>query len=374
MWLTDLLSKHDVLCKDGSTEPPAFTAKGKDYIGLYFSAHWCPPCRGFTPQLAEWYRKQSRAELVFISSDHDKAAFQEYFEEMPWKGCPFDPKLNETLRERFSVQGIPTLVILDALSGELITDEARADIDDDVNLTFSQWTPNAVKEKQARKQRAKEQMKRELPVVVQEELDRIMLVGPTDRTKLAEVMAKVAAQEFGRPLPQANLQHAVANMFDEFEENKSGLITPASMAQTVSRWLKDVSEPDAVAHYLKPETVRELVFLRFLQAGQEEAKEDEEWAAGGEMVRQCTAIFEKFDQDGDGHLLKGEFQAFLQATIQQELDGLYDHLNQAAKTGVEAKQLYTSVYKRVFVGRREGDAAAQIRKDYATLCAPLSKL
>jgi thiol-disulfide isomerase/thioredoxin len=26
-----------------------------DVIGLYFSAHWCPPCRGFTPHLAETY-------------------------------------------------------------------------------------------------------------------------------------------------------------------------------------------------------------------------------------------------------------------------------------------------------------------------------
>ena len=26
-------------------------------IGIYFSAHWCPPCRGFTPKFAETYKK-----------------------------------------------------------------------------------------------------------------------------------------------------------------------------------------------------------------------------------------------------------------------------------------------------------------------------
>merc|ERR1712110_541325 len=25
-------------------------------LGIYFSAHWCPPCRGFTPTLAKHYK------------------------------------------------------------------------------------------------------------------------------------------------------------------------------------------------------------------------------------------------------------------------------------------------------------------------------
>ncbi len=49
------------------TLPEQFLSKGKekvnktdalnnDIIGIYFSAHWCPPCRGFTPILAKFYK------------------------------------------------------------------------------------------------------------------------------------------------------------------------------------------------------------------------------------------------------------------------------------------------------------------------------
>ena len=29
--------------------------EGKKFVGFYFSAHWCPPCRGFTPVLKDFY-------------------------------------------------------------------------------------------------------------------------------------------------------------------------------------------------------------------------------------------------------------------------------------------------------------------------------
>jgi thiol-disulfide isomerase/thioredoxin len=68
-------------------------------VGLYFSAHWCPPCRGFTPQLAATYTRfkaqHPRAadwEVVFVSSDSDAEAFAEYHGEMPWPALPYDSR------------------------------------------------------------------------------------------------------------------------------------------------------------------------------------------------------------------------------------------------------------------------------------------
>ncbi len=52
-----------------------------DMVGIYVSAHWCPPCRTFTPQLSQLYKDILAAGkkfgVVFISGDRDEASFQE---------------------------------------------------------------------------------------------------------------------------------------------------------------------------------------------------------------------------------------------------------------------------------------------------------
>lgn len=49
-------------------------------VGIYFSAHWCPPCQRFTPMLKECYdtlkANGKNFEVVFVSSDKDAQHFQ----------------------------------------------------------------------------------------------------------------------------------------------------------------------------------------------------------------------------------------------------------------------------------------------------------
>ena len=73
----------ELLSKNGP-RPTASALKDVDVVALYFSAHWCPPCRGFTPQLGAFYERHKAAkhfELVFVSSDKSEDEFAAYYGE-----------------------------------------------------------------------------------------------------------------------------------------------------------------------------------------------------------------------------------------------------------------------------------------------------
>lgn len=97
----------ELVSTDGAVEPLNLPRK---YLGIYFSASWCPPCRAFTPKLIDLYNKfQSEGrgeelEVVLISSDRNEADAAAYFDKMPWKMLPFvDRDRKDMLSARFRV-------------------------------------------------------------------------------------------------------------------------------------------------------------------------------------------------------------------------------------------------------------------------------
>jgi len=132
---------------DGDTVDVAdIKGKGK-VIGLYFSAHWCPPCRGFTPDLVKAYNDHLKAkglEIIFVSSDRDQASFMEYFSTMPWLAIPNGDPRKGKLSSRFGVSGIPAFILVDAETGETITTEARGSVGADPTGAEFPWLPKPV--------------------------------------------------------------------------------------------------------------------------------------------------------------------------------------------------------------------------------------
>ncbi|KAK6165994.1 hypothetical protein SNE40_022791 [Patella caerulea] len=122
--------------QQGEDVPVAsFTGAGK-VVGLYFSAHWCPPCRAFTPELCKFYNKMKDAgkefEIVFISSDRDEPGFKGYFETMPWLALDYSSDdIKSQLGEQFEVSGIPSFILLDGESGKIITKDGRGGVSSD---------------------------------------------------------------------------------------------------------------------------------------------------------------------------------------------------------------------------------------------------
>jgi nucleoredoxin len=122
-------------------------------LGIYFSAHWCPPCRGFTPTLANHYKAYKEKglpfEVVFCSSDKDEASFESYYKEMvsaggDWLSLPWSSTVQrQDLNELFEVQGIPCLVIVDE-NGHVINSNARGAVGSDPTGEAFPWQPPAV--------------------------------------------------------------------------------------------------------------------------------------------------------------------------------------------------------------------------------------
>ena len=140
--LVRLQNGNLVSCYDEELAP-------KQIYGLYFSAHWCGPCRKFTPQLVAYYNQithdHPEFEIIFVSADKSAEGMATYMREsgMPWPAIEYGKVANVPALQRYAGRGIPDLVIVDA-SGKVLADSfvggkyvGPGKVLDDLNAIFA---------------------------------------------------------------------------------------------------------------------------------------------------------------------------------------------------------------------------------------------
>ena len=110
-----------IVCRGGSITPADDPGlENKKLIALYFSAHWCAPCRKFTPQLVDYYNQiepqHPEFEIVFVSCDRSRFNWETYMRDakMPWPAIDYDQLSGLGNLRQVGGSGIPSLVLLDA--------------------------------------------------------------------------------------------------------------------------------------------------------------------------------------------------------------------------------------------------------------------
>lgn len=132
---------HTIHSQSGPFETRAL--KDLDIVLLYFSAHWCPPCRTFTPKLKEFYNQvnsdSKKMEVIFISCDNTKEEYESYYSEMPWLSVPFEATtFRDALSQKYGVAGIPSLILIDK-TGNMLKDNCRMDVTNKGPGVIEEW-------------------------------------------------------------------------------------------------------------------------------------------------------------------------------------------------------------------------------------------
>lgn len=117
----------------GLEEVSPYEIEKPEVVAFYFAAHWCPPCRTFTPILASMYRKLMieavPIEIVFISWDENVDVMKGHMQEShaDWLAVAFEDINSRNFTRTFNVDRIPHLCIV-SKAGEMITSHGTRDV------------------------------------------------------------------------------------------------------------------------------------------------------------------------------------------------------------------------------------------------------
>mmetsp|Transcript_37674 Transcript_37674/g.86966 ORF Transcript_37674/g.86966 Transcript_37674/m.86966 type:complete len:202 (-) Transcript_37674:116-721(-) len=149
-------------------KPTEEVLANKKQVALFFAAQWCPWCTALEPKLRDVVTKVHAAdpndtEVVYVSTDHDEQMFRAGVEKLTWPAIPFARSqgvgetplghVRQKVREetgkpqgllgaKFGIKVLPSLVVLDGSTGELLHEKFFADKGDKPADGFA-WSSNA---------------------------------------------------------------------------------------------------------------------------------------------------------------------------------------------------------------------------------------
>jgi len=136
----------DTLLNSEGKRVSSATLTGK-YVGLYFSASWCGPCRSFTPKLIQFRNHhKNKFEVVLVGGDgtaKDQAKYVKKYE-MPWLSMINQSDAAKQASQSLGVQYIPYLVILDP-EGQVVSKDGVKEIRTLKNAAMDSWMASAPK-------------------------------------------------------------------------------------------------------------------------------------------------------------------------------------------------------------------------------------
>jgi thiol-disulfide isomerase/thioredoxin len=111
------------------------------FIGLYFSASWCGPCRAFTPSLIKFRdAHKDTFEVILVGADGSPKAQANYMRKykMPWLAMKNQSPEAIKISKSLGVPHIPYLVILDS-DGKIVSKNGEKEVSRLGKNAFAPW-------------------------------------------------------------------------------------------------------------------------------------------------------------------------------------------------------------------------------------------
>jgi nucleoredoxin len=140
---TDEKISHHVLDSELNRIPLDHALKSY-FIGLFFTASWCPPCESFANELKEVYQEANSKEKIFeviqISNEKSEKDLENHIrtDKRNWFYVPNNDHLMWDLIDEYEVKFLPVLIIINK-ERVVLSKTGRLDVKELGKRAYEKW-------------------------------------------------------------------------------------------------------------------------------------------------------------------------------------------------------------------------------------------